>query len=167
VPVISIVICMNITDNIVDNFVEKLQSNGIAIQSHAGIDWIEKIIRRLPARFPPTFMSLISRYIFDEFEVEKLWFFANRGDQDWEELSQAVFRDKIIFKTTSTKGFLYFSRSADGSYDPICFDMRDRKKREYPVVRLDHESILISETIKIIENVYPSLLEFMKDYSSR
>jgi hypothetical protein len=36
---------MNITDNIVDNFVEKLQSNGIAIQSHAGIDWIEKIIR--------------------------------------------------------------------------------------------------------------------------
>ena len=119
---------MNKTDKIVDSFAEKLNSNGISIESHAEIDWIEKIIKRLPTKFPPTFMSLICRYIFDDFEAGKLWFFSNRGDQGWDELSQAIFRDKIIFKVTSSKDFLHFARPADGSYDPICFDIRYRKK---------------------------------------
>ena len=77
---------MNNIDEIVDLFVQKLGSDGIAIESYTGIHWIDLVLKRLPARFPPSFMSLISRYIFDDIEVGKLWFYANRGDQEYEEL---------------------------------------------------------------------------------
>ncbi len=112
-------------------------------------------------------MSFISRYVFDGFELDKLNFFANSGSQNDSELAQAIFMDKIIFDGTSSNGFLFFARPEDGSYDPICFDIRSRKKREYPVVRLDHESILQFDKIRIVENVYPSLLEFMNAFISR
>ena len=158
---------MNKIDKIVDQFAEKLKSNGNAIESYADIDWVTEIINRLPTKYSPSFMSLISRYIFDDIEVGNLWFYANRGDQEWDELSRAIFRDAIIYKFTSSNGFLHFTRPLDGSYDPVCFDIRNRKKREYPVVRLDHESILISEKISIIEILYPSLLELMNEYISR
>ena len=158
---------MNKIDKIIDQFAEKLKSNGNAIESYADIDWVTEIINRLPTKYSPSFMSLISRYIFDDIEVGNLWFYANRGDQEWDELSRAIFRDAIIFKFTSSNGFLHFARPLDGSYDPVCFDIRNRKKREYPVVRLDHESILISEKISIIEILYPSFLELMNEYISR
>jgi hypothetical protein len=158
---------MNKIDQIVDQFAEKLKLNGNAIESYGDIDWVEIITNKLPTKYSPSFMSLISRYIFDDIEVGKLWLFANRGDQNWDELSHAIFRDSMIFNFTSSNGFLHFARPVDGSYDPVCFDIRNRKKREYPVVRLDHESILISNKIEVIEILYPSLLELMNEYISR
>jgi hypothetical protein len=154
-------------DEIVDQFIQKLDLNGIGIEAYSGIDWIDRILKRLPTKYPPSFMSLISRYIFDDFEVDKLWFFANRGDQGYEELSQAIFRDSIIFEVTSSKGYLHFARPADGSYDPVCFDIRNRKNKEFPVVRLDHESILQFERINIVESLYPSLLDVILNYVNR
>ena len=109
-------------------------------------------------------MSLISRYIFDNFEIGNLWFFGNHGDEGWDDLSQAIFRDSRIFELTSSKGFLHFARPADGSYDPICFDIRNRRKEEYSIVRLDHESILIPSDIVITDSSYPPMLELMQQY---
>ena len=63
------VIFMNNIDEIVDQFAQKLGSNGIAIDTYSGIDWIDIVLKRLPPKYPPSFMSLISRYIFDDFEV--------------------------------------------------------------------------------------------------
>ena len=158
------VIFMNKIDKIVDQFAQKLSVNGIAIAPSDEIDWIDSIVNRLPAKYPPTFMSLISRYIFDDFKIDNLCFFANRGDDDWYELSQAIFCDTVIFEITSSRGFLHFARPADGSYDPVCFDIRNRKKVDYPVVRLDHESILVSSEIEIKDSFYPSMLELMEQY---
>jgi len=158
---------MSKIDKIVDQFAKKLNENGIAIEPYGEIDWIDEIIHKLPAKYSPSFMSLISRYIFDDFEIDRLWFFANRGDQDWYELSQAIFRDSIIFQFTSSRGFLHFARPADGSYDPVCFDIRNRKNSEFSVVRLDHEAILQSRQINIVETLYPSLLDFMLKYVNR
>ncbi len=158
---------MKKTDKIIDEFARRLDSQGIPIEPSLNINWIDEIIRRLPAKYPPSFMSFISRYVFDGFELGKLNFFANRGSGKNSELSDAIFEDKIIFEVTSSNGFLFFARPEGGSYDPICFDIRNRKKREYPVVKLDHESILVSEKISIVENVYPSLLEFVNEYNSR
>ena len=61
---------MNKIDKIVDQFAQKLGVNGIAIAPCDEIDWIDSIVNRLPAKYPPTFMSLISRYIFDGFEID-------------------------------------------------------------------------------------------------
>lgn len=158
---------MNNIDEIVDQFAQKLSSNGIAIESYAGIDWIDRILKKLPTKYPPSFMSLISRYIIDDFEIGNLWFYANRGDQEYEEFAQAIFRNSIIFEVTVSNGYLHFARPADGSYDPVCFDIRKRKNKEFPVVRLNHESILQFEQITVVETLYPTLLDFMLNYVDR
>src|SRR5947208_889166 len=41
------------------------------------VSWIAGLESRLPARLPPSFKSLVSRYIFPAFEVEPFWFFGN------------------------------------------------------------------------------------------
>lgn len=156
---------MDKTDEIVDQFTSKLIQNGITIEPSNDINWIDPIVKGIPSQYPPSFMSLISRYRFDEFDIDKLTLFANLGDEAFEELSQSIFRDDIIFQTTTSKGFLQFSRPSDGSYDPVCFDIRKTKKnKEYPVVRLDHENIFQNEEIIIVELIYPSLLDFMKSF---
>ncbi len=159
---------MKNTEYIVDKFAARLAQEGISISRSKEINWIDSLTSILPTKYSPSFMSLISRYAFDEFTAGKIAFFANRGSEDSTELINAISRDKIIFKTTIDNGFLHFARPSTGSYDPICFDIRKRRNdKEYPVVRLDHEEILQFERIKVIEPVYSSLYEMMKAYVER
>lgn len=141
-PLRSAVIWMEI-DDIVDKFVERLKQQNVEIQAFSEISWVDGIVNRLPTKLPPSFFSLISRYVFDGFGVDDIWFYANRGEKTWEDLSQAIFRDQTIFRVTTSNGFIHFARSSEGSYDPLCFDIRHRNNSgECPIVRLDHEAIL-------------------------
>jgi hypothetical protein len=159
-PVTPGVISMNNTDQIIDEFVISQNRNGGNILKFAGIDWIDPIFKRFPAKYPPSFLSLISRYVFGSFDINEMCLFANRGDNSHDDLSKAVFKDKLIFQTTTGNGFIQFSRPSDGSYDPICFDIRKRKKSgEYKVVRLDHEKILQFEKIKVVKDIAESFIE--------
>jgi len=156
------------SDSIVDRFAETLARDGIFIEPSENTARGERIISIFPASYPPSFMSLISRYDFDEFTAGNLTFFANRGDSGPNDLANAIVRDQYLLTTTRANGFLHFARPADGSYDPICFDIRaGRRDREFPVVRLEHEEILQSERIRIVALLYLSFLEFMKMYSGR
>lgn len=151
---------MNSIDKIVDEFVSRCIQNGFHIQKSAEISWVNAILKRLPAKYPASFLSLISRYIFNPFEVGEICLFANCGNNSHDELGSAIFRDEIIFRTTTSKGFIQFSRPADGSYDPVCFDIRKRKKKkECPIVRLDHEDILQFEQIKVVDHIAGSFIE--------
>jgi hypothetical protein len=159
---------MKNTDSIVDKFVGTLSQEGINIGQSKNINWIDNFISIFPAKYAPSFMSLITRYTFDEFTADKITFYANGGNSEPHGLRNAILKDRIIFTATSANGFLHFTRSADGSYDPICFDVRNRRSdKEYPVVRLDHEEILQFERIKIVEILYSSLAELMKAYAER
>lgn len=155
-------------DSIVDRFVARLITEGVGIEASNETKWTELLVSALPTKYPPSFMSLIGRYIFDQFTAEKITFYSNHGDNTDVDLSTAIFKDKIIFKTTTANGFLHFARPANGSYDPLCFDIRGgNKNKEYPIVRLDHESILQFDRIKIVETLYPSIAEFMAKYGER
>ena len=152
-------------DIIVDRFARALANKGISIEASTHIDWIDRVMAALPAKYPPSFISFISRYVFDEFTAGDLRFFSNHGYRESDDLCNAILRDPIIFKTTTVNGFLHFARSEDGSYDPVCFDIRAGKKsKEYPIVRLDHEAILQFERIKIVDTLCSSLLDFMEEY---
>jgi hypothetical protein len=155
-------------DHIVDKFVERVNQQNVGIQACTDIQWVDGILNRLPARLPPSFVSLISRYVFDDFKAGEIWFYANRGEEAWEDLSQAIFRDEIMFRVTTSDGFIHFAQPHDGSYDPLCFDIRRRRKSgEYSIVRLDHEAILQFEQTRVVSNISSSLLEFMESYMNR
>jgi hypothetical protein len=153
---------MNVHE-VVDGFAQVARSAGIPFAPANNAPRIEEFESKLPARLPASFRSLITRYSFPAFEVKSLALFANLGDDEEEELSNAVFKDKTIAGVTLHAGYIQFARPADGCYDPICFDTNRRSKnREFPVVRLDHEAILINSRIVVRETIEKSFFKFVQ-----
>jgi hypothetical protein len=155
---------MNRTDQIVDKFVINHNNNGGNIMAFEGINWIAPILNKLQAKYPPSFLSLVTRYVFDSFDINKVRLFANRGDNSRNDFSLAIFKDNLIFQTTVSNGFIQFAKPSDGSYDPICFDIRKRNKTgECQIVRLDHEMILQHDQVKVIEIFAESFTQVLEN----
>ena len=124
--------------------------------------WIQDLVQKLPKKFPQPYLSLIERYRFCNFDVATVMFLANTGRPVFQELSRKVFSDAGLYPTMHKNGFLQFGMTYTGDYDPMCFDMRQESRGDAPIVRLDHEEILINNRIKIVERVAPSFSEFMR-----
>ena len=158
---------MNIHE-IIDRFVASVidsEANFCRIENAL---WINNLEKKLPKRLPVSFHSLISRYSFARFECGELSFFANLGNGSNEDLSIAIFKDRFISRVTLQAGFIQFARPADGSYDPICFNTNiPRNRREFPIVRLDHETILCQDKIRITEEISDSFLKFALEKTKR
>jgi hypothetical protein len=121
--------------------------------------WIPEVEQRLPHAFPAIFRSLVSRYIFPAFEWRKVSFFANTPEKigyEGHELRVAIFRDARLFDVLASNGYTQFGQPATGSYDPVCFGPTDRSGIDAPVVRLDHEDILIRGKIRQVQLLAPS-----------
>lgn len=145
--------------NIIDKFVEKISFTDANFQLIEKADWIDDFEIKLPKRLPVSFHSLITRYSFNTFEYNGLSFFANNGSD--KDLSIAIFKDRFISKATLQNGFIQFARPESGSYDPICFNTNiSRKRREFPIVRIDHESILCRNKIQVVQLISDSFLKF-------
>jgi hypothetical protein len=118
---------------------------------------------RLGGRLPPSFGSLMRRYAFTPFEWGPVRFFGNSGTDDEDDLAIAAVRDPAIWHATSKAGFIQFARSPGVNYDLICFDMTIRRKnRESPIVRIDHEAILIYDRVIVVEDLWPSFAELLE-----
>jgi hypothetical protein len=160
-------ILVNIHDSI-DEFVKVVDSAATIFRRIDGAPWIEPLEKLLPKRFPVSYGSLIRRYAFPAFDAGRIHFFANCGDQSLDELSVAIFQDPNIAQVTHANGFIQFARPEDGSYDPICFDVRrSANNREYPIVRLDHEDILSGNKIGSVTNIAGSFYRFVSDFVRR
>jgi hypothetical protein len=124
--------------------------------------WVEKQIEKLPQSWPQPFRTLIDRYRFCNIEVGPLMLFANTGSDLFYELSIRAFKDKGIFPTLHSNGFLQFGLPHEGNYDPVCFDMKRRNRADAPIVQLDHEEILQRSRIRVVQEVAPSFTQFMQ-----
>lgn len=150
---------MNVHE-IIDRFVEKVDSPEVNFERIEKNDWIDAFEAKLPKRLPISFYSLITRYSFNAFDCDGFSFFPNNNTD--ENLSITIFNDKLISEIILQNCFIQFARPDDGSYDPICFDTNiSRSRREFPIVRIDHEAILCRNKIKIIETLYDSFLKFV------
>ena len=79
-----------------------------------------------------------------------------------------MFADEVLSRVLLREGFIHIGKPLDWNYDPVCFDTRARSRRgEYPLVRLDHEEILIGERVKVREKVAESFLDVMRARRSR
>ena len=88
--------------------------------------------------------------------------FSNCGSELFYELSERTFKDKGLFPTLHKNGFLQFGLPYEGNYDPVCFDMKRRNQGDAPIVQLDHEEILQWSRIQVVEEIAPSLEQFMR-----
>jgi len=158
---------MNVHE-IIDEFVTRVDPSGDIIRKIENAPWIKDLEDKLPKRFPASFRSLLSRYAFPSFDAGDLSFFSNTGTVSEEELSVAIFKDKVIADVTLKAGYIQFARPQSGSYDPICFDARHaRGNREFSIVRLDHEEILCRGHIVVSEMLADSFYRFVADFVAR
>ncbi len=126
------------------------------------VDWLEPLEARLPARFPRSFRSLISRYEYPPFDFGPIYLFGNTAECVEHELREELWKDKFLSETLLRHGFIQFGRPATRSYDPICFEAGEKTgSQEWEIVRLDHEEILCNSRIRITERVARSFFHFV------
>jgi hypothetical protein len=121
-----------------------------------GAEWLGAVESKLPFRLPPTFRSLISRYVFPPFDAGPIQFFSVGAEETGTEFRFAFLADPCMSPFLLQHGYMQFGRPKTGDYDPICFDFTVRKKAEPPVVRIDHEEILCNERLRVIETISPA-----------
>jgi len=120
--------------------------------------WLPEIEQSLPAALPPTFRSLVSRYCFPALEVGPIVLHGNTSEgSEYFEFRKRLFQDPYMSPFLLRHGFIQFGKPADWSYDPVCFHLASRSKRECPIVRLDHEEILIRQRVRVTASIAPSL----------
>jgi hypothetical protein len=75
-------------------------------------------------------------------------------DADFQEFRSAILADAIRSPFLLKQGLLPFARPAGGSYDPVCFDCRNSRRKEEPaVVRVDHEETLCNDRLRVVEPI--------------
>jgi hypothetical protein len=120
--------------------------------------WVTALEGRLPGSLPPSFRSLVRRYLFPAFQISDVRLFANTGAGAVSELADVVLRDQVLSRILLDHGLVQFGRYRD-RYDPVCFDLRSRRGGgECPVVVLDHEAALIGGRAVVTHRLADSFL---------
>jgi hypothetical protein len=127
------------------------------IQPFSPITWIEPIESKLPAPLPPSYRSLVTRYLFPAFHLSPLMLLGNTGHSLYNEFSYAVFKNKALSDPLLRQGYAQFARPSEGDSDPICFDFNRRgPDGECPIVRLSHADVLQGKVAETLEELSPS-----------
>lgn len=134
-----------------------------AVKPYNGVDWVEPLEKRLGCSLPAAYKSLVSRYIFPGFEAGGILFFGNTPEgTEYYELRERIFKDRLLFDALSSNGFIQFGTADWVNYDPVCFDYNRRSVSDCPVVRIDHEGVLCSDVVRVVEQIASSFRDFLE-----
>jgi hypothetical protein len=129
---------------------------------------LEGIYARLPSRFPPLYERLVLSYRWADVEVHSCMLLANPPGPDLHGLLDQISQAPGLWNALLPSGYIQFGRARGGQYDPVCFDIKSRKKsRDCRIVRIDHEQILCNNRVKVIAEVAPSFEQLVRDTISQ
>jgi hypothetical protein len=129
---------------------------------------LETVYAKLPARFPPLYEELMLNYRWLEVDLQLYRLHANPAGSGLLGLLDRILKDKFLSSFLLKNGFIPFAKGPDMDYDPVCFDLKRRKKnKELAIVKLDHEEILCNERIKIVGELAPSFEQLVLDTIQR
>lgn len=135
------------------------------IQPFAHVTWIEPLEEKIGIQFPPSYRSLVTRYVFPAFQAPPLLLLGNTGHALYSEMAYALFRDRALSGELLNHGFVQIARPSEGDYDPICLDMRGEPLHgEYPLVRLNHAAVLQGFISADIRDVAPTFRDYIVDF---
>jgi hypothetical protein len=108
------------------------------------------IYDKLPARFPQLYEQLILSYRWGQQAfIPVCRLLPNPPGPTLSGLLNEMMTDQVIFDVCTRNGFIPFAFGSDLSHDPVCFDTNSGARRNFKIVRLEHEPILRQ---KIISN---------------
>jgi len=124
------------------------------IQPFSNARWITPIEAILQRPLPPSYRSLVTRYVFPAFECGPLILLANTGQSLYHEMSAVLLRNQATCRALLDSGYIQFARPATGESDPICFNYnRVDEYGEPHMVRIHQQSLLSHDGLQIAEDL--------------
>lgn len=118
---------------------------------------LEPLYAKLPARFPRLFEHLVLSYRWADVELKSLTLLANPRGSDLSRFWEQISSDPGLWTALITAGYIRFGRGADMDFDPVCFDVKTRRKNgDCRIVKIDHEEILCNNRVKVVAEIAPS-----------
>lgn len=125
---------------------------------------LDPLYSMLPARFPLLYERLVLSYRWAEVDLGSFRLLANPPGPDLSGLLGEMLKDKFLSAHLLKNGYIPFGKGPDIDYDPVCFDLKSRKKnREFRIVKIDHEEILCNEKIKVVAELAPTFERLVED----
>jgi hypothetical protein len=152
----------NSADHLIDRFAAMLKAHGVPIRAEDNVLRLRALEEKLPKRLPQSFESLLSRYSFPSFEVLDICLFG------WDSESNAYIVQASAFENSLSEllipaGYVQIGRPDLINFDAICFDINpDPQNREYRLVQVDHEDILINFKVRVTGELWPSFAKFVE-----
>lgn len=118
------------------------------------------LIRRVGV-LPRLYEQLVLSYRWPEVDLSVCRLLPSLPANDLFPLSNSMFADSVVNNALVPNGFARFALAPNGSYDPICFDLNRLANGDCPVVRIDHECVLMRDTIGDATTVFGSFRELV------
>jgi len=124
---------------------------------------LDPLYAKLPARFPPLYEQLVLTYRWADVDLASYRLLGNPMGPNLSGLLDKMLKDKFLSACLLRNGYIPFGKGPDIDYDPVCFDLKSRKKnREFSIVKLDHEEILCNERIRVVAELAPTFEQFVR-----
>lgn len=125
---------------------------------------LDLIYAELPARFPHLYERLILLYRWAEVDLRSFTLLANPPGPGLNALQKKISGDPTLWKCLRKAGYIQFGKGPGGNYDPVCFDIKSRKKkrRDCGIVQIDHEEVLCYDRTRIVKEIAPSFEDLVK-----
>jgi hypothetical protein len=139
------------------------------LKSSTDASLLEPLYAKLPGRFPALYERLVLTYRWAQVDLGSLRLMPNPPGEDLSGLIEAIQQNNPMGPTLSKAGYIQFGRGPDSNFDPVCFDLKSRKKynRECKIIMLDHEEILCNYRIKVVSELAPSFEQLVQDTIER
>jgi hypothetical protein len=125
--------------------------------------WIAEMEAIIPAPLPPSYRSLVTRYVFPAFQIPGAFLFANTPEGTTHFELRRRLREPIAEELMATGGLVQFANPFQYNYDPVCFATGvGRRRKEFPIVRVDHEDILLGRSGPKVIMVAESFLDLVR-----
>ena len=123
---------------------------------------LEPLYSKLPARFPKLFERLVLSFRWAEIHLQDYTLLANPPGPDLSGLLRQISGAPALWNSLLPAGYIQFGKGPDMDYDPVCFDIKSRKKNgECRIVKIDHEEILCNNRVKLVAELAPSFRELV------
>jgi hypothetical protein len=122
---------------------------------------LEGLYQSVPGPFPGLYETLVLSYQWAEVDLGRLRLLENLPPA-LQGLTRAITADAFLFRVLTQGRFVPFGKGPDYDYDPVCFDLSRRDAEgDCPIVKFDHEEILIKERLVVVKELAPSFRELM------
>jgi hypothetical protein len=115
---------------------------------------LDTIYNRLPSRLPPLFERLVLSYRWADVDLHAFTLLVNPLGPNLSRFFGQISKDPGLRAALIPAGYIRFGRGADMDFDPVCFDIRSRRKNgDCRVVKIDHEEILCNNRVKVVSEL--------------